>query len=127
MAFSPVCFSHLRTAASTYKGSISTALQTLPTVSAARIVEPTPEKLFENNVAARGTVQNGIGNHRYRLHRRVQSQEIAFRSGFRQGIDAGIAPHIGAVALELSQLNVVSMLLFSLSEDKDQLMLRPIE
>src|ERR1700674_2648964 len=53
-----------------------------------------PTKVVESEVAARGTVENGVGNHRHRFHRRMEWSQIAFACGFRQCIPARIAPEM---------------------------------
>src|ERR1700747_3247039 len=67
------------------------------------------EKGVEYDVAARRAVEDRIGDHRHRLHRRVQCQEIAFRTAAGEGVNTRVLPDIAAVAAKLAKLNVIAV------------------
>src|SRR5204862_6312782 len=65
------------------------------------------EKAVEHDVAALGAVEDRIGDHRHRLHRRMQCQEIALRAAAGKGVEPGIMPDIAAIAAKLAELDIV--------------------
>jgi len=85
------------------------------------------EKGVEHDLAARRAVEDRIGDHRHRLDRRVQGQEIALATAAGKGIGAGIVPHIAAVAPKPAELDIVAVRAAALLEDQDELVLAAIE
>src|SRR5947207_13595642 len=67
------------------------------------------EKAVEHDVAAGRTVEDRIGDHRHRLHRRMQRQQIALLAAAGEGIGPGVAPEIAAIAAELTELDIVAV------------------
>src|SRR5690606_31060878 len=76
---------------------------------------------IQHDIAAPGAVPNRIGDHRHRLDGGVDG-EVIHPPG-AEGVDAGIAPDIGAVASMAAQFDIVAMLRCTVAEDKYQLML----
>src|SRR6266446_5990488 len=50
------------------------------------------EKRIEHDVAAGRAIEDRIGDHRHRLHGRVQRQEIALLAAAGEGIGSGVVP-----------------------------------
>src|SRR5262249_60669696 len=67
------------------------------------------EKSIEHNLAAGRAVEDRVGDHRHRFDRRVERQEIALRAATGEGVDPGILPNIGAVAVKLPELDIVAV------------------
>src|SRR6202023_3290746 len=58
------------------------------------------KKAIEHDIATRRAVKDGIGDHRHRLHCRVQRQQIALGATAGEGVNPRIAPDVGPVAPE---------------------------
>ena len=67
------------------------------------------EKGVEHDVAARRAVEDRIGDHGDRLHRRVERQQITLLATAGKGIGPGITPHIAAVAPKPAELDIVAV------------------
>src|SRR5205085_9317745 len=67
------------------------------------------EKGVEHDVAAGRAVEDRVGHHRHRLHGRVQRQKIALAAVSGKRVDPRVMPHIGAVAAELAELDIVAV------------------
>src|SRR6516162_8695249 len=85
------------------------------------------EKGVEHDLAARRAVEDSIGNHRHRLDRRVQGQEIALLAAAGEGISAGITPDIAAMTAKPTELDIVAVRTAALLKDQDELVLAAIE
>src|SRR5689334_20672650 len=84
------------------------------------------DKAVEHDVAARRAVEDRVGNHRHRLHRRVKRRQIAFLA-WDKGVGPGVIPDIAAVAPEAAELDVVAVPAAAVLEDKDELVPAAIE
>ena len=84
---------------------------------------PAAEKAVEHDVAAGRAVEYRVGHHRHRLHGRVQRQKIALAAVSGKRVDPRVMPHIGSVAPELAELDIVAMPIATVFEDEDQLVL----
>ena len=71
--------------ASRYFGSISMPRQRRPVRSHAISVAPPPQKGIENHVAARGAVQNRIGDHQHGLRCGVLEGQTSLFPGTTEG------------------------------------------
>ena len=74
------------------------------------------EKPIEHDVAARGAVENSVGDQSDRLDRGVQREQVALVA---KGPRTRIWPYIGAIAAEPAELDVVAMSGAAVLEDED--------
>ena len=86
-----------------------------------------PKKTVQDNLPPSGTVEQGIGHKCDGLYGRMEGEKIAFIALSRDRIHVGVFPHVRPVAPILTQLHIVAMGAFAVSEYKDQLMARAIE
>src|SRR5690348_1195197 len=88
---------------------------------------PAAEKGVEHDVAAGRAVKDCVGNHRDRLHRRMQRQQITLLAAAGEGVAPRVAPDVSAAAAELAELDIVAVPVTAIFEDKDQLVLAAVE
>ncbi len=84
-------------------------------------------KGIKNQIATRGTVEDGIGDQLHRLGCRVQRKQVAFLGATAHGVGARIVPDIASITAEATELNVVAMGCVSILEDEYKLVLTAIE
>src|SRR5438105_7326573 len=87
----------------------------------------TADKAVEYDVAARRAIEDRIGDHRDRLHRRVQRREIALSAAAGEGVGPRVAPYVAAVAPEPAKLDVVAVPGAAVFEHEDKLVLAAVE
>jgi hypothetical protein len=85
------------------------------------------EKAVQHQSAARGTVDDGVGDHSDRLYRRMQREQIALITRASKSGGAGVGPDVGSIASVLSELDVVAVHSPSELIDEDELVLTAIE
>src|SRR5205814_10471712 len=85
------------------------------------------EKAIEHDVAAGRAVEDRVGDHRHRFHRRMQRRQITLLAAAGEGVGPGVPPDIAAVAPELAELDIVAVPVAAVFEHEDELMLAAIE
>src|SRR3984893_14761182 len=85
------------------------------------------EKGIEHDLAAAGAVPQRIGHQRHRLDRRMQCEKVAFGPGAAERVDAGVAPHIAAVATIAAELDMVLVRVPAMLEQEYELVLAAVE
>ena len=84
-----------------------------------------PRKRIEHDVSAPRAVLDAVGNERHWLHGRMRVKLIQPSGSER--VDAGIMPHIGAIATVPAEFDVVDMRRIADAEDGDKLMLTAVK
>src|SRR5215472_13692953 len=82
------------------------------------------EKGIEHNVAAGRAVEDRVGDHRHRLHARVQLRQIAVLVATGGGTGPGVVPNITAVTAEPDR---VAVPVAAVLEHEDKLVLAAVK
>src|SRR5215472_13438209 len=82
------------------------------------------EKGIEHNVAVGRAVEDRVGDHRHRLHARVQRRQIAVLVATGEGTGPRVVPNIAAVA---AAADSVAVPVAAVLENEDQLVLAAVK
>src|SRR6185312_2978736 len=82
---------------------------------------------IEHDGTAVRAVEDGVGEHLDRLHRRMNLEEIALLAAPAEVIHASILPRIRAMPAELTELNVVDVWCTAVLEDESELVLAAVQ
>src|ERR1700732_4972674 len=82
-------------------------------------------ELIEHSIAARRTIEQRVGDERDRFYSGMGGKRLQPIPAER--VDAWGSPHVGGMAAEAAQIDIVSVRGFADSEDADELMLRTVE
>src|SRR6202045_2364308 len=85
------------------------------------------EKGIEHDIAARRAVEDRVGDHRHRLHGRMQRRQITLLAAAGEGVGPGVSPDVAAVTAELAELDIIAMRVTPLFKHEDKLVLAAVE
>jgi hypothetical protein len=77
-----------------------------------------PEKGVEDELAARGAIQNGIGYQPHGLDSRMQREQVTFLTG---AAGARVVPNVSAIAPVLAEKYIVAVRRAAVLQDKNEL------
>src|SRR5690349_11615760 len=77
------------------------------------------QKRIQDDVVARCTVQNGIGDHLHGFERRMNGDQTFFLIAMPEDLDPRVLPRLRPRATEFSQLNIIAVGLSAILERKN--------